>query len=284
MKQPKPQASIVIPTKDKLSRLKLTLQALAPQVTGGAAEVIVVCDGCKPEVTEELRRIEFGFAPVLVVLEQGGGRSAARNAGIRRAAADIVIMLDDDRVPAPDFVRKHVDGQRGGDCALLGERADALLTEGEIERLYEDERPVFGELLRRRTDGEFHKPLPVSPGGRLGWLLFYTGNVSVRKEHLLKAGCFDENFVGWGHEDLDLGIRLSRLGLAFVRDSSIRALHLLHDSSFDVAERTRQSHVNMVYMLGKYKYSLPYWVLKAMHWKHRLVGLSMNRKVRRIEG
>ncbi len=46
---------------------------------------------------------------------------------------------------------------------------------------------------------------------------FATGNASIRKEHLFDAGLFDESFVEYGWEDLELGIRLRRLGLKAVK-------------------------------------------------------------------
>ena len=48
---------------------------------------------------------------------------------------------------------------------------------------------------------------------KLSWLYFLTGNASVRRDDLLRAGCFDENFTGYGHEDLELGYRLQRDGV-----------------------------------------------------------------------
>jgi GT2 family glycosyltransferase len=47
-------------------------------------------------------------------------------------------------------------------------------------------------------------------------LYFLTGNASVRRDDLLGVGCFDENFTGYGHEDLELGYRLERAGISIV--------------------------------------------------------------------
>lgn len=43
----------------------------------------------------------------------------------------------------------------------------------------------------------------------------FTYNMSVRKQHLLDAGGFDEEFLGWGLEDSELGYRLKKCGLLF---------------------------------------------------------------------
>ena len=40
-----------------------------------------------------------------------------------------------------------------------------------------------------------------------------TGNASVRKADLDRVGRFDEDFTGYGHEDLELGYRLQKAGV-----------------------------------------------------------------------
>ena len=51
------KASIIIPTKDKLTRLKLTLQGLEGQI-GNEVEVIIVFDGCHPDMIAEFQRLD----------------------------------------------------------------------------------------------------------------------------------------------------------------------------------------------------------------------------------
>ena len=192
----------------------------------------------------------------------------------------LIIFLDDDRVPGPNFIQQHISGQEHP-TVLLGERLDSLASEEEIEALFIAVSPAeqLAFLQSRVVEQGLEKKLPLKPSGPLNWLTFFTGNVSVPRDALLRAGLFDENFKGWGHEDIDLGIRLSNEGLAFKKDSSILTYHLLHDSNFDVAERTKQSLVNMKYMLSKYKYRLPYWVLLVLYLKQKLFGLSVHTQV-----
>jgi len=40
------------------------------------------------------------------------------------------------------------------------------------------------------------------------WMFFFTGNCSIPASEFWNVGGFDENFQGWGCEDLDLGLRL----------------------------------------------------------------------------
>jgi GT2 family glycosyltransferase len=59
----------------------------------------------------------------------------------------------------------------------------------------------------------------------LSWLYFLTGNASVRREHLDRVGRFDENFTGYGHEDLELGYRLQKAGLTIAYEPNAIDYH-----------------------------------------------------------
>lgn len=273
------KASIIIPTKDKLSRLRLTLNALESQMKEDV-EVIVVFDGCSQSTLEQFKQSAFGFQPVTIVSERNVGRAAARNLGLAQAKGDIVIFVDDDRVPAADFVRKHIDGH-AEPCVLLGKRTDVLYSEKELEHLY-----LLGRVRRnpdvvreRMTKQELYKTLPISLKSPLKWLLFYTGNVSVDRSFLTRIEGFDTNFQGWGHEDLDLGIRLAKLGIPFRKDDSIVNYHLMHDSNFDLRQRRQESARNLAYMIRKYRRDAIVLLLAAFYVQHKLFGLRYNRQV-----
>jgi GT2 family glycosyltransferase len=47
----------------------------------------------------------------------------------------------------------------------------------------------------------------------------------VRREDLIRAGRFDESFTGYGHEDLELGYRLQKLGVTIVYEPAAVNYH-----------------------------------------------------------
>lgn len=71
------------------------------------------------------------------------------------------------------------------------------------------------------------------------WMLLVTINVSLPKNLLLKAGVFDESFVGWGLEDTELGYRLHKLGARFVYNEAAANYHQVHPND---AERRWREH------------------------------------------
>jgi glycosyltransferase involved in cell wall biosynthesis len=268
------KASIIIPSKDKLSRLRLLLQALEGQVDD-SIEVIIVFDGCLQSTLTDFDKLKFSFIPVKVVLKNNVGRAAARNRGIEKANGEIIIFIDDDRIPSENFVKRHIEGHvKNKKCIILGRRRDVSLTENEIEELF------FKETLRKGIKGIDARSflaekiaLPRKPNHPLNWLHFYTGNVSVEKEDLEKAGCFDENFKGWGHEDVDLGIRLCKNRLAFVVDEEAVNYHILHESNY--SDKRLEALKNLGYMVDKYKSDfILYRILGYSYLVHKWIGFK----------
>jgi GT2 family glycosyltransferase len=129
------------------------------------------------------------------------GRASARNAGIDAAAAPLVLFTDADIIASPDLLTRHLarHDRPGGPRAVVGLEIQV--------NSYDDYLRKSG---RRSTRDELH------PRSRktLDWLYFLTGNASAPRSQLDRVGRFDEDFTGYGHEDLELGYRLKHAGLA----------------------------------------------------------------------
>lgn len=226
------RVSIIIPAKDKLSRLLLVLKALEPQVDE-SVEVIIIFDGCNRQMIDEFRKIEFSCKPVMLVHERTLGRARARNSGILASCGEIALFLDDDRIPCPDFIARHLDRHEKERCAVIGKRYNLHYTEEKINRLG---RRGFSaadfEMIRQEASREKFDWIKVCCQCLLGNLLdcvtFTTGNSSVRRKDLLEVGMFDEKFSGWGVEDVDLGYRLIKAGVKIRRDYAVCNYHLVH--------------------------------------------------------
>jgi GT2 family glycosyltransferase len=84
----------------------------------------------------------------------------------------------------------------------------------------------------QRDQPETRKPLHPPSRRRLSWLYFLTGNASVRRDDLQAVGGFDEDFTGYGHEDLELGYRLQKAGVELHYDARAINYHW-HPVSYD---------------------------------------------------
>jgi hypothetical protein len=79
---------------------------------------------------------------------------------------------------------------------------------------------------------------------------FYTGNASVRKEHVLAAGGFDTRFSRG--EDVDLAFRLQKRGLSFVFEPRANGEH--------IARRSFKSWVAAAHEYGRVELAMgPVW-------------------------
>lgn len=193
--------SAVVPTYNRSEVLRVCLRSLAAQtLPRDQFEVLVVDDGSSDDTESVVRRFEPELAVRYLRQPTNRGRAAARNRGIREATGDVVVFVDSDVFPVPEFLEAH--------------RAIHLRHHRAVGR---------GPLrLTVHLDDPFHKPalLPDPSPAFLD-----TANASVRREHLVAAGGFDEEFRHYGWEDVDLGLRLRRMGLRRVFDRRALAYH-----------------------------------------------------------
>ena len=71
---------------------------------------------------------------------------------------------------------------------------------------------------------------------RFYWIYYYTCCCTVLRKDFIQLGGFDENFIGWGVEDIDLGFRISLNGkVSFLR--GFGGIHVPHDRELLFAEQ-----------------------------------------------
>ncbi len=198
-----PDISVVIPTYNRLDTLELVLPTLLAQDLPPERYELLICDSNSTDGTAEYLAREAAQHPNVRHLPGPySGRAAARNAGIRAARGEIVLFNDSDILASPDLLSRHLQRHR--------ERSGIAVVGWEVQvRDYDD---YLHKRDRPAERGHLHPPSRK----RLSWLYFLTGNASVRRDDLSRAGCFDESFTGYGHEDLELGYRLEKAGLEIV--------------------------------------------------------------------
>jgi glycosyltransferase involved in cell wall biosynthesis len=208
---PDQRLSVVIPTYNRRARLERVLAALEKQTgVSGDFEVVVVDDGSSDGSSEWLATRRASYALRSLKLPNGGP-ARARNAGIDAAAGEIVLFIDDDVEPTPSLVAEHLrshDAER--DVVVIGPLASlpryeqpwVAWEQAKVEAQYD-------AMSRGRFEPTFRQ--------------FWTGNASVERRHLLAAGKFDPAFLR--AEDVELGLRLTNLGLKFRFNANARGLH-----------------------------------------------------------
>jgi glycosyltransferase involved in cell wall biosynthesis len=164
--------TVVIPTRDRDHLLRRALASVAAQ-TLPPLEVVVVGDGCTPDIGDEL-----GLDVRVVVAPAGTGAGECRNIGARQARGDWVALLDDDDEWLPTKLERQLAAAGSGQHTVVacrvrvgGGSAPALVWPRRLPA--RDER-VSDYLLRRRAL-------------TMGETLLQTSMLLVRRDVLLQV-------------------------------------------------------------------------------------------------
>jgi GT2 family glycosyltransferase len=221
-----PEISVVIPTYNRLDTLANVVPTLLAQDLAPSEYELLVCDSNSTDGTAEyLADVRGRHANVSHLPAAYGGRAAARNAGIAAARGAIVHFNDADILASPNLLSTHLRRHR--------ERSGIAVVGLEVQ--VKD----LAEYAQRRDHPETRGHLHPPSRKRLSWLYFLTGNASVRRDDLLRAGCFDESFTGYGHEDLELGYRLQRIGVEICYEPNAVNYHCQDVAYEDQKEKMR---------------------------------------------
>ena len=231
-------ATVIITAHEQAETLCLVLLALARQ-TVKPDEVVVADDGSGGGVAAAVAALagELPFRLLHIWQPHEEFRAArSRNTAIHHSRGRLVAFLDQDALPLAGWLERHAAAGGQGRVAI-----------GQMIRLPVDGPPVTREEVRSgRLEARFSEPLRAAAAAlhrryaRYAWLRgaglpikskpkLISCDFSASREDLLAVNGFDEEYVGWGQEDDDLGRRLYAAGVqpvVVVRDAPV--LHIPH--------------------------------------------------------
>ena len=263
-----PNASVIIPTYNREELLKSTLLALSKQNYPKYKYEIIVVDDGNDETNKMIKKLNVSNLRYFKIKKLGCRCvSRARNFGIKKAKNEIIIFVDSDIIVTPNFVLEHVKSHNKDKKLVVIGYTSALETKREhnrkeimklVEKNYDKITGinVIPNYIDRMSEeclnnlNELEKP----------WEIFLTGNASVRRQCLLDVGMFDENFKGWGLEDIELGYRLIKWGLKFKLNRNALGYHIGTDIVLNPflspsSEKWNNYIKNMNYFLKKFNNS-----------------------------
>lgn len=221
--QTNPQASVIVSTYDAPECLCMVLAALKRQsVLPG--EVLIADDGSPDSTRAALSAIarEMPFPLVHVRQPHQEFRLArSRNNAIYRAKGQFITFLDQDTLPHGAWLEQYLSHLRPGVVSTGyvlrmteqdGHRLNrSVVDEGKFEQWHSPrDFARLDSLQRKYLFYAFCRRLGIGIKGRPA-IAF--GNAAVCREDLVKVNGFDEEYVGWGQEDDDLGWRLYFTGV-----------------------------------------------------------------------
>lgn len=188
-----PSVSVIVPIYNVAGTLPLTLPSWIGQ--DHPAEWLLVDDGSTDGTRAVIEAEIAGNASIrLLRHEQNRGRAAARNTGIEAATGEVLLFLDADMRPEPDFVRQHAALHRDADH--IGVVSHAVL-----EGL--DALDPYHRYLQSRRGAK-----GVGAGRPLPFKYFIIGYTSVKAHVVHEIGGFDGR-LSYG-EDLDFAYRIAQ--------------------------------------------------------------------------
>jgi glycosyltransferase involved in cell wall biosynthesis len=226
----KESISVILPTFNRADVLERTLRSYIDQAGVDSAEIVVIDDGSTDATQDILRRI--ARAEVRILHQENRGPAAARNAGLRVAQGDYVMFAGDDVIPTQHLLKEHLLTHR-----VHGSRSTAVL--GNITWSHEQSITPFMRWLEQEGM-QFDYSRIIDPLN-VPVEMFYTSNLSLRRDFLMEGDLFDERFTAACWEDIDLGMRLRNRGLKIVYNPRASAFHLHSTDFVRFAGRTRRA-------------------------------------------
>lgn len=219
--------SVVVISWNQLAFLQRLLdQLLAQNYDHSKYEILIVDDGSSDGSREWLQSLNRDNVRVILG-SRNRGRGASRNAGIRAAGGSIIVMIDGDHTVQADYLSLHASRHQSGRCVIVGKS----------DFIEQDEYTALNHYLN--NGGAVKMP----PNARLPGRYFLTRNCSAPRDLLFEVGLFDETFLAWGGEDLDLGVRLAKSGVPIYGEPNALAIHHHHRNLRDLMKQ--------VYLYGR---------------------------------
>ncbi|MGL6098576.1 MAG: glycosyltransferase [Fusobacteriaceae bacterium] len=260
-----------------LKKLVISLknQSLLPD------EFIVSDDGSKDDIELFLKKEfqdEKRFKVKFLKQDDLGFRSSrARNNGVRESEGQLLVIVDSDIVMPKRFLeifyknRKNNQMNLSRPLRLTKENNEDLKDLDIINNTYEHlySKKSYAYNIERYYKNKLYKVFAPKKQAEK----FRTMAFSIYKDDYIKLNGFDENFIGWGAEDIDFGRRAYYKGIKI--NNSHRnnfQIHQWHEESdknndnslkyfkkiWDVREQSKNYEIEFGYSktFGKDKYKV----------------------------
>lgn len=197
----KPEISIVMPFFHDNPSSLLKVMSAAASSQGVHVEFVVADDGsCDSELTRALTTTIDGLElpATLITISRNQGRAATRNVLGQNVSGNYILFLDADVLPdREDFFKVYVQ-------AIEKEQPAVMIGGFSVNRCKVTPEVALHHYLTSRVDC-----LPAAIRRENPWRYCFSCNVLVRRDVFLQHP-FNGAYRGWGWEDQEWGLRMSR--------------------------------------------------------------------------
>ncbi|MFP3389006.1 glycosyltransferase family 2 protein [Brevibacillus sp. SIMBA_040] len=239
MSSSNPIVSIIFPVKNEGINVKNTLDSLVKVKTDFSYEVIIVDDASEDACCEFLSSHEYPITITLVKTD-GLGAANARNVGSKKANGKYYIFCDAHLFYEDYWMDKLIEPMEVGiaDGVVPGiapHDKPNIVGYGYTINLEKFKANFNGQSIL--TKGLEPVETPCLPGGCL----------AIKKDVFFDIGGFDKGFIVWGHEDIEISIKMWLFGYKCFIQPQVKVLHIFR-KSFPYTVKASHTDYNLMRM------------------------------------
>lgn len=183
-------------------------------------DVIIVDDGSSIKLEDSIKTpLNYNHKFHYIDRTINSSRSNARNIGSTYARNEWILFIDGDQYLNPHILsiyNTYINTNKNSNIAL-GTRID--LSDWQSQLLLDtNDIDKINKLIRNQTDTRIFikqslkEKFITTPGI---WTLFWSHNFIIHNDLFNEVGKFDDSFIHWGFEDVELGYRLTKAGYKY---------------------------------------------------------------------
>jgi GT2 family glycosyltransferase len=247
--------SVIIPTHNRREGVLRAVAALAAQdYSADSYEIIVSCDRCI-DGTKEALQASFGDR-LKVIDSTSPGQAGALNMGLKRAAGEIAIFIDDEMEPERGFISAHVQAHKSLATEKLVVVGYSVVVLSQSLTPMQRQLASSYELFHHDLEQQGRQFTPLDING---------ANFSSLVSAILGVGGFDESYF-FQRNDFELAIRLLLAGYEFRFCRAARAKLYLAINTNTIIRRAAERARNDYRLACEYPWCIPYLPFyRALH-------------------
>ena len=226
--------TIVIPTYKRNKKLKKLINKIIDQIPKGINIEIIIIGNEKVNFEYKNQLAIKNNLKIKSILIKKNSNAIKRNIGIKNSKGSNLILIDDDCLPAKNFIKDYIK--------LFKKINDRDILCGSVKYLKSKiKKENFNRYRQSRhfiiKDHKINKKnyLPASK--------IVTMNMGMKNSKLLmNTKYFNENFGGYGFEDYEFGYRLIKKGFNLIASKP---------SVYHLDERNFRSYLNKIYFFSR---------------------------------